>query len=191
MTANAFAGLAVTAHNNTMMNTSTFANFSTIFQLPSPPTSLGITSDETQIKLGWSAVAGATGYTVSRSTSDGGPYVAIATVPTGTNYTDSAITNGVTYYYVVTAENWNGESADSSQIAAAAPAPLLAAGFSDGNFTLTWTQASTSFQLYSTTNLTPPIIWLLMTNTITTSNNTSSAVIQPGDQSMFFRLISP
>jgi hypothetical protein len=37
----------------------------------------------------------------------------------------------------------------------------------------------------------PPIVWLLMTNTITTSNNTSSAVIQPNDQSMFFRLISP
>ncbi len=191
MTANAFVGLAVTAHNNTTMNTATFANFSTMFQLPSPPTSLGIVSDETQIKLSWAAVAGATAYTVSRATTDGGPYSSIATAPTGTNYTDTVITNGVTYYYVVTAENWNGESADSSQIAAAAPSPLLAPGYSGGNFTLTWTQASTSFQLYGTTNLLPPIAWLLMTNTITISNNTSSAVIQPSDQCMFFRLMSP
>jgi hypothetical protein len=37
----------------------------------------------------------------------------------------------------------------------------------------------------------PPIVWLPITNTITTSNYTSSAVIQPSEQNMFFRLMSP
>jgi len=182
----------VTAHNNTKTNTATtFDNLNMVFQLPSPPAGLGATSDETQIGLHWPAVAGATSYTVRRATSSGGPYSVIATVLAGTNYMDITITNGVIYYYVVTAVNWNGESANSSQVTAAAPLPLLTPTYSGGNLTLFWPQAAASFRLYSTTNLTPPVVWFLMTNTVTASNNTSSAVIQPDDQSMLFRLMAP
>ena len=191
MSVNAFLGLAVTAHNNTKTNTATFDNLNMVFQLPSPPAGLGATSDETQIGLHWPAVAGATSYTVRRATSSGGPYSVIATVLAGTNYMDITITNGVIYYYVVTAVNWNGESANSSQVTAAAPLPLLTPTYSGGNLTLFWPQAAASFRLYSTTNLTPPVVWFLMTNTVTASNNTSSAVIQPDDQSMLFRLMAP
>ena len=191
MAANAFVGLAVTAHNNITSNTATFGFLNLIFQLPAPPTGLGITSDETQIKLNWTAVTGATSYTVWRATSDGGPYLGLATVPTGTTYMDTAITNGVPYYYVVTAANWNGESANSSQVTATAPPPLLLPGYSGGYFTLTWSQAATSLSLYGATNLTAPIVWLPMTNEITISNHTSSAVFKADDQNMFFRLMSP
>lgn len=191
MAANAFVGLAVTAHNNIMSNTATFGAFNMIFQLPAPPAGLGITSDGARIKLNWAAVAGATGYTLWRATSDGGPYSMIATVPTGTNYLDTAITNGVTYYYVVTSRNWNGESGNSSQVAAAAPLPLLTTSCSGGQLILAWPQTATDFKLCSTTNLTPPIGWVSTDNLITTSNNVSSVTIQPGDQNMFFRLMSP
>jgi fibronectin type 3 domain-containing protein len=56
----------------------------------------------------------ATSYSVKRSTVSGGPYSAIVTGLTGTSYTDSTALNGTTYYYVVTASNSAGESANSS-----------------------------------------------------------------------------
>ncbi|WP_371371432.1 hypothetical protein [Sporomusa aerivorans] len=38
-----------------------------------------------------------------------GPYTIIASNVTGTTYADSAVTNGTTYYYVVTAITADGE----------------------------------------------------------------------------------
>src|SRR5215475_748044 len=57
------------------------------------------------ISLAWDAVSGDTtlyGYEVLRSNSSGGPYSTVATVTTNA-YTDSSVTGGATYYYVVRA----------------------------------------------------------------------------------------
>ena len=67
--------------------------------------------------LSWSASSGATSYNVKRSTTNGGPYTTIAS-PTTTNYTDTGLTNGTTYYYMVSAVNTSGESANSGQVSA-------------------------------------------------------------------------
>jgi len=73
--------------------------------------------------LSWSASSGATSYNVKRSTTSGGPYTTIAS-PTTTSYTDTGLTNGTTYYYVVSAVNGAGESANTSQ-ASATPAASI------------------------------------------------------------------
>src|SRR5258708_6661398 len=65
--------------------------------------------------LGWTAVTGATSYNVQRATTDFGPYTAIATGVTTPSYTDTGLTNGTTYYYVVTAITSGGESKPSAQ----------------------------------------------------------------------------
>ena len=62
-----------------------------------------------KIDLTWNAVTDATSYTIKRSTTAGGPYTAIKTGVTGTTYTDADVTNGTTYYYVVTAIVNGGE----------------------------------------------------------------------------------
>ncbi|EJL29928.1 discoidin domain-containing protein [Brevibacillus sp. BC25] len=67
--------------------------------------------------LSWDAVTGATGYILKRSTTPGGPYTTIASNVTGTTYTDTDVTNGTTYYYVVTAINDDGESGNSNEVA--------------------------------------------------------------------------
>ena len=69
-----------------------------------------------KVDLSWNEVTGATGYTVKRSLTAGGPYTTIAAGVTGTTYTDTDVTNGATYYYVVTAiingsEGWNSNEA--------------------------------------------------------------------------------
>ena len=84
---------------------------------PPAPTNLTATAGDTQVSLIWSASNGATSYNVKRSGTSGGPYTQIA-APTSTSYTDTALTNGTTYYYVVSAINSTGESANSAQVVA-------------------------------------------------------------------------
>jgi subtilase family serine protease len=84
-----------------------------------PPASLTATPGDAQVSLSWPASIGANGYHVKRSRTSGGPYVGIA-CPTGTSYVDTGLTNGTTYYYVVSASytggpDAGGESADSSE----------------------------------------------------------------------------
>jgi len=84
---------------------------------PAAPTGLQATPSDTQVSLTWNASSGATSYHVKRSTTNGGSYTQIAS-PTATNYTDIGLADGTTYYYVVSALNFAGESGNSSQVSA-------------------------------------------------------------------------
>jgi len=71
-----------------------------------------------KVTLAWTAATGAETYRVKRATISGGSYTVIASAVTGTNYVDSGVTPGVTYYYVVSAVNTAGESPNSNQAGA-------------------------------------------------------------------------
>jgi hypothetical protein len=90
--------------------------------VPAVPTGLTATAGPAQVSLSWNA-SGATSYHVKRSNTSGGPYTQIA-APAKNSYTDAGLTNGATYYYVVSALNAAGESADSSQASATPTAPV-------------------------------------------------------------------
>jgi hypothetical protein len=92
------------------------------------PSGLVATAANNQVNLTWNSVPGATGYNVKRSAVSGGPYTTIAGGVTGTNYTDSAVTNGGTYYYVVSAQTPSGESDNSFEVNAT-PQFVLNFGF--------------------------------------------------------------
>ncbi len=83
---------------------------------PSAPTNLAGVGGNGFATLTWTGVSGAA-YNVKRSLTSGGPYTTVATNVATTTYTDSGLTNGVTYYYVVTAVNTAGESGNSNQAA--------------------------------------------------------------------------
>jgi hypothetical protein len=89
---------------------------------PTAPTNLTAMAGDTQVSLAWSASSGATSYHVKRSTTSGGPYTQIA-APTSSSYVDTSVTDGTTYYYVVSALNSAGESANSAQVSALPSAP--------------------------------------------------------------------
>jgi hypothetical protein len=122
-----YVGLALTSHNNSSLCTATFDNVSLpgwLNVLPPPaPASLAATPANGQANLVWSASVGATSYNVRRALTDGGPYTFLANVSTP-NYTDTSLSNGVAHYYVVSALNIAGESANSLQ--ASVPAQFLA-----------------------------------------------------------------
>ena len=88
------------------------------FAIVAPPPAPGVTPaiDYGQVTLSWTVSAGATGYTVKRSLTSGGPYIVMASNLVGTNYLDAGLTNLTTYYYVVSALNDAGESANSAQV---------------------------------------------------------------------------
>ncbi len=113
---------------------------------PPTPTNLVATAGNAQVGLSWSASSGATSYNVKRATTSGGPYTTIAS-PTTTSYTDTGVTNGTTYYYVVSAVNTAGESANSSQVSATPqavpPAPTnLVATPGNAQVGLSWSASS-------------------------------------------------
>lgn len=76
---------------------------------------LTASGEEDKIVLNWLPSAGATGYTVKRSTTAGGPYTVIAANLTGTTYTDTDVNPSSRYYYVVSAANAIGEIGNSRE----------------------------------------------------------------------------
>ena len=94
-----------------------------VLQLYPPVPALLTAAVDTGLRIDLSWVGGQTAasYNVKRSTTSGGPYTTVAS-PTATSYTDGGLTNGVTYYYVVSAVNTNGESANSAEAGAMAQA---------------------------------------------------------------------
>ena len=91
--------------------------------VPAAPTKLAATAGNAQVALTWTAASGATSYNVKRSTTNGGPYANVQTGVTGTSFTNTGLTNGTPYYYVVTAVNASGESPVSTQASATPTAP--------------------------------------------------------------------
>src|SRR5215813_9553382 len=113
---------------------------------PPAPTGLSATPGNAQVTLSWNASSGATSYNVKRATTNGGPYTTIASGVTSTNFTNTGLTNGTTYFYVVTAVNSFGESGNSNQASATPqnsqtppPAPTgLIATPGNGQASLSW-----------------------------------------------------
>lgn len=85
---------------------------------PEVPTGLTAAAGDTQIPLSWTSSNYASSYKIKRATVSGGPYTEVASGVTGTTYTDTGLANGTHYYYVVSAVNTFGESANSPEVAA-------------------------------------------------------------------------
>ena len=88
------------------------------------PSNLTAAAGDGEVTLSWAPTTGGAIYTVKRAETTGGPYSDIAGNITGTSYTDASVTDGVTYYYVVSASDPSGDSPDSNE-ASATPRPPL------------------------------------------------------------------
>jgi regulation of enolase protein 1 (concanavalin A-like superfamily) len=147
MATNVFVGFAVCSHTTNALSMATFDNV-TITTPPPAPTGLVASSGDGQVSLAWLATAGAGGYNVKRALASNGPFTNVANGLTLTNYVDLGLTNGITYYYVVSAANNGGEGPNSASASAlpglpAPPTGLQAIAF-NGEVDLQWNTVSTA-----------------------------------------------
>ena len=110
--------LTVTASSGSLSHTAS----TTLLVNLVAPASLTATPGPGQVSLSWQPSAAATGYHVKRSITKGGPYIGVGCATT-TAFTDTGLSGGTTYYYVVSADfqggpNSGGESADSNEMSA-------------------------------------------------------------------------
>jgi len=84
-------------------------------------TGTGVAPGSHSVDLSWNPGAeSVVGYNVFRSTVQGGPYEQINTaLEASTNYTDSTVAAGTTYYYVTTEVNAEGQESGYSNVAKA------------------------------------------------------------------------
>jgi fibronectin type 3 domain-containing protein len=127
--------------------------------ITTPPTNVAAQPANNAVALSWTASPVATNYNVKRSTTSGSGYATIAS-PAGTAFTDTTAVNGTTYYYVVSAVDGGGESANSSPQVSTTPQAGLAAvptglAISAGNgvVNLAWNSVAgaTSYNVYRST----------------------------------------
>ncbi|MEO5573027.1 MAG: glycosyl hydrolase family 28-related protein, partial [Gammaproteobacteria bacterium] len=107
--------LTADATDNVGATTKSAAVDVTVVAPPAAPAGLTPTAGNAQVALSWTASSGAASYTVKRATVTGGPYTTVVSGITTTSYTDTGLTNGTTYFYVVSAVNVSGESSNSNQ----------------------------------------------------------------------------
>jgi hypothetical protein len=182
---------------NYAFDTTTAGQVNLVITLPTPPAPANLMAQGTNLSVGlqWFASPGASGYNLMRSTTNGGPY-GVITSPGTTNYSDSSVNPGTTYYYVVSATNSFGASPNSVQ-ASAVPLPSLnstnlvfAAG---GNqLQLSWPPDHLGWRLEIQTN---SLANGLGTNWVTVPNSTNiittNMIITPANDCVFYRLAYP
>ncbi len=157
---------------------------------PSAPTGLSAAPGGAQVALSWNASSGATNYLVQRSTTSGSGYINIAT-NASLAFTNTGLSNGTLYYFVVSGVNWAGEGANSTEVSArpTSLAPTQLGFVTAGNqLQLNWPVDHTGWQLQSQTNS-------LGTNWVNVAGSTQTNLVtmflNTTNGAVFFRLVWP
>lgn len=119
------------------------------------------TSGGTQVDLNWSAASGASSYNLKRSLSSGGPYTTLASGLTALSYTDTGLTGGTTYHYVVSAIYDGIESVDSPEVSANPTPPIGTAPVITTTSLPPETIGVAYLQILSATSGEAPLTWAL------------------------------
>ncbi|HEX9048626.1 MAG TPA: hypothetical protein VF988_16480, partial [Verrucomicrobiae bacterium] len=161
---------------------------------PATPGNLLATGGDAQVTVNWGTVVGAVGYNLKRAGLSGGAYATIATAMAATNYVDANVTNGVIYYYTVSAVNSAGESTNAPVVNArpVSSAPtLLNLSANSGQLQFNWPPDHTGWRLQAQTNSAGDG---LGTNWVTVpgsdGTNQMSMPVATTNSSVFYRLIN-
>jgi polygalacturonase len=164
--------------------------------VPPAPANLTAVGSNALVRLNWSAAAGATSYNVQRAMVSHGPYTVLTSGVAATNYADPTVTNGVTYFYVVSGSNAGGTGPNSPETSAT-PGPALTPvsvtlQTSADALGLSWPIDHTGWRLEIQTNANSAGLsasWSTWPNSQQT--NRVLVPIDPANGSVFLRLVYP
>lgn len=150
--------------------------------LASPANLKAVASTYNSVNLSWSAVSGASGYEIYRSTSSTGTYTKIAST-TSTSYSSTSLNTGTAYYYkvraykTVTPSVYSGySSVVSAKPVLATPSSAKAASSAYNSIKTSWTAVSgaSGYDVYRATSSTGSYYYA--GSTTSTSFNNSGLV---------------
>ena len=141
----------VRAYNaNTISGYSSEKNATTLSNIPVAPSGLTITTlQSAKIVITWTDNSNnETGFKIQRKGATGGYTDLTTTGANATQYSDTTVTDGTSYYYRVCATNTAGDSAYSNEVNGITPllipTSLSATAISSSQIDLTWTDNSSS-----------------------------------------------
>lgn len=158
---------------------------------PTAPTGLTGLAGNRQVSLNWALSAGATGYNLWRSTDGAASFDLVATNLPTSSYVDTAAASGLTNYYRVAGIDDCGAGANSGALGVFLPLPALTMSANMDSITLNWPGWAGDWQLYSATNLVPPVIWTAVPNVVNSNNGQFNVSIPIDSDTRFFRLTAP
>jgi len=151
---------------------------------PAAPAGLVAIAGDAQVALSWSTSSFATSYNVKRATAFAGPYTPIgtATAPAVT-YTDSnGLSNGTTYYYVVSTTGPGGTSSDTAPVSATPISAITTLTIARGRG-ITW---------FASNSVTYQVQWAsAQLGTNTGWNNLGNSIIGTGTPNAVFDPVGP
>jgi hypothetical protein len=161
---------------------------------PVAPTISAALAGDRQVLISWQGIPFATGYNLKRATVSGGPYTPLTNGVAGASFVDSTVSNGTTYYYILTATNQIGESSPSAEVSAN-PIPsaggTISASLSASTLTVSWPSTYVGWILQTNTvGLGNPANWGNVPDSISRSVMTFPAG-DPKAPTEFFRLRHP
>ncbi|HEX3800105.1 MAG TPA: glycosyl hydrolase family 28-related protein [Verrucomicrobiae bacterium] len=123
--------------------------------VPAAPGGVIASAGNGQAVVNWQPSPSAANYNVKQSLANGGPYTLIASNLSALSFTNTGLSNGITYYYEVTATNTFGESAAAGP-ASARPVslspPQLGTVVGNGTIQFSWGTDHTGWRLQMQTN---------------------------------------
>jgi len=159
------------------------------------PSGLIAVPGDGEVALTWLAPGNASTYTVAMAADSGGPYVAVATNLTNLSYTATGLSNGMTYFFVVSAVNAAGPSPNSAPVSAlpvSVSPPQLSFGISSNQLRLAWPHDHTSWTLQVQSNAFGQNLGTQWTSLpASQATNQITFPINPAAGSVFFRLVYP
>jgi autotransporter-associated beta strand protein len=130
------------------------SNEASAIPVASLPAPIGLTATpgNTSVTLTWNPVPNARSYTVARSSTQGGPYSNVQSGLIAPTFTNTGLTNGITYYYVVRAVSSSTNSPNSAEVAVVpAPTPTVFTTASAGNWSSAVWSPSNPVAAFATT----------------------------------------